>query len=74
MFHATDRIAHTTVFVTPVMEYLQEREIVQWFLSGFCFVVFLFCFFLKLLFNTLFHESPYLTVVVSIHVTWIYSL
>ena len=25
-----DRIAHTTVFVTPVLEHWLEREIVQW--------------------------------------------
>ena len=27
MRHPTDRIAHTTVFVTPVVEYWLEREI-----------------------------------------------
>ena len=26
---STDRIAHTTAFVTPVMEHWQERKIVQ---------------------------------------------
>ena len=30
MYHPTDRIAHTTVFVTPVMEHWLEREIAQW--------------------------------------------
>ena len=30
MHHPTDRIAHTTAFVTPVMEYWLEREIAQW--------------------------------------------
>ena len=30
MHHPTDRIAHTTVFVTPVMEHWLEREIAQW--------------------------------------------
>ena len=30
MHHLTDRIAHTTVFVTPVLEDCLEREIVQW--------------------------------------------
>ena len=30
MHHPTDRIAHTTAFVTPVMEHWLEREIVQW--------------------------------------------
>ena len=28
--HPTDKIAHTTVFVTPVMEHWLEREIAQW--------------------------------------------
>ena len=30
MHHPTDRIAHTTAFVTPVMDYWLEREIAQW--------------------------------------------
>ena len=30
MHHATDRIAHTTAFVTPVVEHWLEREIAQW--------------------------------------------
>ena len=30
MHHPTDRIAHTTEFVTPVMEHWLEREIAQW--------------------------------------------
>ena len=30
MHHPTDRITHTTAFVTPVVEYLLEREIAQW--------------------------------------------
>ena len=30
MNHPTDRIAHTTVFVTPVVEHWLEREIAQW--------------------------------------------
>ena len=30
MYHPTDRIAHTTAFVTPVVEYCLEREIAQW--------------------------------------------
>ena len=30
MHHPTDRIAHTTAFVTPVMEHCLEREIAQW--------------------------------------------
>ena len=30
MHHPTDRIAHTTAFVTPVVEHRQEREIAQW--------------------------------------------
>ena len=29
MHHPTDRIAHTTVFVTPVVEHWLEREIAQ---------------------------------------------
>ena len=28
--HPTDRIAHTTAFVIPVVEHWLEREIVQW--------------------------------------------
>ena len=30
MQHLTDRIAHTTAFVTPVVEHWLEREIAQW--------------------------------------------
>ena len=30
MHHRTDRIAHTTTFVTPVVEHWLEREIAQW--------------------------------------------
>ena len=30
MHHPTDRIKHTTAFVTPVMEHWLEREIAQW--------------------------------------------
>ena len=30
MHNPTDRIAHTTAFVTPVMEHWLEREIAQW--------------------------------------------
>ena len=30
MHHPTDRIAHTTAFVTPVVEHWLEREIDQW--------------------------------------------
>ena len=30
MHHPTDRIAHTTAFVAPVMEHWLEREIAQW--------------------------------------------
>ena len=30
MHHPTDRIAHTTAFVTPVVEVWLEREIAQW--------------------------------------------
>ena len=29
-FHSTDRIAHTTAFVTPVVEHWLVREIAQW--------------------------------------------
>ena len=29
-YHPTDRIAHTTTFVSPVVEHLLEREIAQW--------------------------------------------
>ena len=30
MHHPTDRIAHTTAFVTPLVEHWLEREIAQW--------------------------------------------
>ena len=30
MYHPTDRITHTTAFVTPVVEHWLEREIAQW--------------------------------------------
>ena len=30
MHHPTDRILHTTAFVTPVVEHWLEREIAQW--------------------------------------------
>ena len=30
MHYPTDRIAHTTAFVTPVVEHWLEREIAQW--------------------------------------------
>ena len=30
MHHPTDKIAHTTTFVTPVIEHWLEREIAQW--------------------------------------------
>ena len=30
MHHPKDRIAHTTAFVTPVVEHWLEREIAQW--------------------------------------------
>ena len=30
MHHPTDSIAHTTAFVTPVMEHWLERDIAQW--------------------------------------------
>ena len=30
MHHPTDRITHTTAFVTPIMEHWLEREIAQW--------------------------------------------
>ena len=32
MHHPTDRITHTTAFVTPVVEHWLEREIAQWVL------------------------------------------
>ena len=34
MHHPTDRIAHTTAFVTPVVEHWLEREIAQWVHHG----------------------------------------
>ena len=30
MHHPTDRIIHTTAFVTPVVEHWLEQEIEQW--------------------------------------------
>ena len=30
MHHPTDRISHTTAFVTPVVEHRLEQEIAQW--------------------------------------------
>ena len=30
MHHPTDRITHSTAFVTPVVEHWLEREIAQW--------------------------------------------
>ena len=30
MHHPTDRVTHTTAFVTLVMEHWLEREIAQW--------------------------------------------
>ena len=30
MHHPIDRIAHTTAFVTPVVDHWLEREIAQW--------------------------------------------
>ena len=30
MHHPTDRIAHNTAFVTPVVEHWLERELAQW--------------------------------------------
>ena len=30
MYHPTDRITHSTAFVTPVVEHWLEREIAQW--------------------------------------------
>ena len=30
MHHPTDKIRHTTAFVTPVVEHWLEREIAQW--------------------------------------------
>ena len=32
MHHPTDRITHTTAFVTPVVEHWLEQEIAQWVL------------------------------------------
>ena len=33
MHHPTDRITHTTAFVTPIMDHWLEREIAQWVVS-----------------------------------------
>ena len=30
MHHPTEKITHTTAFVTPVVDHLLEREIAQW--------------------------------------------
>ena len=30
MHHHTDRITHTSAFITPVVEHWLEREIAQW--------------------------------------------
>ena len=30
MHHPTDRVTHTTAFVTPIVEHWLEREIAQW--------------------------------------------
>ena len=30
MYHPTDRITHTTAFVTPVVEHWLEGDIAQW--------------------------------------------
>ena len=30
MHHRTDRIAHTTAFITPIVEHRLEQEIAQW--------------------------------------------
>ena len=30
MHHTTDRMAHTTAFVTPIVEQCLEREMAQW--------------------------------------------
>ena len=34
MHHPTDRIAHTTAFVAPVVEHWLERELAQWVHHG----------------------------------------
>ena len=36
MHHPTDRIIHTTAFVTPVVEHWLEREIAQWVVRSEC--------------------------------------
>ena len=36
MHHPTDRITHTTPFVTPVVEHWLEREIAQWVIHTQC--------------------------------------
>ena len=33
MHHRTDRISHTTAFVTPVVEHWLEREIASWYME-----------------------------------------
>ena len=41
MHHPTDRITHTTAFVSPVVEHWLEREIAQWVnLFQYTFVLF----------------------------------
>ena len=44
MHHPTDRITHTTVFVTPVVEHWLEQEILCWGFSYYL-LLFVFCFF-----------------------------
>ena len=39
MHHPIDRIAHTTTFVTPVVEHWLEREIVQWVVCSLCLYI-----------------------------------
>ena len=47
MHHPTDRITHTTAFVTPVVEHWLERELTQW-VQHMQFTRLWSCFFLEL--------------------------
>ena len=39
MYHPTDKITHTTAFITPVVGHWLEREIAQWVhVCGFLYV------------------------------------
>ena len=41
MHHPTDRITHTTAFVTPVVEHWLERKIAQWVYMYVCLYIYI---------------------------------